>query len=155
MNTSTLDLDSFIKRPLGESQWLLIDQPLIDRFAEITLDTQAIHIDPKLAAQGPFASTIAHGLLSLSLVPHLLYPLLHPVIPQDSTLINYGIDKLRFIQAVKSDSKIRCNANSTGCEKRGEYEYLLRLNIQIEIQNESKPAIIADILTLLILNSHR
>ena len=139
-----------INQPLGSSDWLNIDQQRINLFADATLDRQFIHVDPEAAALTPFGGTIAHGLLTLSLVPQFLYPLLEPYQTDNCTFINYGTDKLRFIQPVPCDADIRCHVVVSGCEERDPNTYLLRLAVTIEIRGSDKPALVADSLMLII-----
>jgi acyl dehydratase len=93
---------------LGTSEWLTIEQDRIDRFADATDDHQWIHVDPARAADGPFSATIAHGFLTLSLLP----PLLNSIYRVDNVAmaVNYGLDKVRFMAPVRVDSKVRAIA---------------------------------------------
>jgi acyl dehydratase len=100
------ELKHYEGKDLGYSDWLTIDQARINLFAEATGDFQFIHVDPVKAAQTPFGSTIAHGFLSLSLMPTLMGSLL--VVPEGMQMaINYGLDSVRFIQPVKVNSRVR------------------------------------------------
>lgn len=100
------ELKDYVGKELGRSEWLTIDQERINLFAEATGDYQFIHVDPVKAAQTPFGSTIAHGFLSLSLIPKLMEDIL--VLPQGlKMVVNYGLDSVRFIQPVKVNSKVR------------------------------------------------
>nr|BFE93861.1 MaoC family dehydratase [Pseudomonas brassicacearum subsp. brassicacearum] len=99
-------LKDYVGKELGRSEWLTIDQERINLFAEATGDFQFIHVDPVKAAQTPFGSTIAHGFLSLSLMPKLMEDIL--ILPEGvKMVVNYGLDSVRFIQPVKVDSKVR------------------------------------------------
>jgi len=99
-------LKDYIGKELGHSEWLTIDQQRVDRFADCTGDHQFIHVDPEKAAQTPFGGTIAHGFLSLSLLPMLSGDLL--VVPEGTRMgVNYGLDSLRFIQPVRVGSRVR------------------------------------------------
>ena len=89
---------------LGPTRWLDVPQARIDAFADATEDRQSIHIDPDIAAAGPFGTTVAHGFLTLSLV----VPLLYDVAPPDGlTLVNYGVDRVRFPAPLPAGSRIR------------------------------------------------
>ena len=100
------ELKDYVGKELGRSEWLTIDQERINLFAEATGDYQFIHVDPVKAAQTPFGSTIAHGFLSLSLIPKLMEGIL--IMPEGlKMVVNYGLDSVRFIQPVKVDSKVR------------------------------------------------
>ena len=105
------ELKDYVGKELGCSEWLTIDQERINLFAEATGDYQFIHVDPVKAAQTPFGSTIAHGFLSLSLIPKLMEDIL--VLPQGMKMVvNYGLDSVRFIQPVKVNSKVRLKVDS-------------------------------------------
>jgi acyl dehydratase len=105
-------LNDYVGKELGRSEWLTIDQARINLFAEATGDHQFIHVDPVKAAQTPFGSTIAHGFLSLSLMPKLMEDIL--IVPEGLKMaINYGLDSVRFIQPVKVNSKVRLNVTLT------------------------------------------
>ena len=100
------ELSQYVGKELGCSEWLTIDQQRINLFAEATGDFQFIHVDPIKAAKTPFGSTIAHGFLTLSLIPKLMENIL--VLPEGlKMVVNYGLDSVRFIQPVKVDSKVR------------------------------------------------
>jgi len=143
------DLPSLLGQSLGTSDWFAMSQERINLFAAATLDFQAIHIDPEQAAKTPFGGTIAHGLLTLSLVPHLLYPLLTPHLPAESTSVNYGIDKLRFIQPVRNDDQIRLQVTVNGSEAKDPGRVLLRLGVTVEIAGADKPALISESLVMI------
>jgi len=105
-------LKDYVGKELGRSDWLTIDQARINLFAEATGDHQFIHVDPVKAAQTPFGSTIAHGFLSLSLMPKLMEDIL--IMPEGLKMaVNYGLDSVRFIQPVKVNSKVRLNVTLT------------------------------------------
>ncbi|HWU23234.1 MAG TPA: MaoC family dehydratase [Nocardioides sp.] len=93
---------------LGTSDWMVIEQERIDRFAEATGDHQWIHVDPERAEGGPFGATIAHGFLTLSLLPPLLNSLYR--VDNVTMAVNYGLDKVRFMAPVRVDSKVRATA---------------------------------------------
>lgn len=100
------ELSQYVGSELGRSAWLKIDQQRINLFAEATGDFQFIHVDPEKAAKTPFGSTIAHGFLTLSLIPKLIEDIL--ILPEGlKMVVNYGLDSVRFIQPVKVDSQVR------------------------------------------------
>jgi len=104
--TGIPELESLVGHEVGCSEWLLIDQPRIDAFAAATLDEQWIHVDPERAArESPYRATIAHGFLTLSLLPYLFGTTLR--IDGARMLVNYGLDKVRFPAPVRVDSRIR------------------------------------------------
>jgi len=98
------DLAELVGVELGPTSWIEIPQSRIDTFAEATNDPQWIHVDPDRAAAGPFGGTIAHGFLTLSLCVPMLYELLPPT---GETLVNYGVDRVRFTAPVPSGSRVR------------------------------------------------
>lgn len=99
------DLQALVGEPLGDSDWLLVDQARIDRFAEATEDRQWIHVDPQRAAQGPFGAPIAHGFLTLSLLPVFFESAY--AIADVHMAVNYGLDRVRFTAPVPVDSRLR------------------------------------------------
>lgn len=110
-------LKDYVGKELGRSEWLTIDQARINLFAEATGDHQFIHVDPVKAAKTPFGSTIAHGFLSLSLMPKLMEDIL--IMPEGLKMaVNYGLDSVRFIQPVKVDSKVRLNVTLTDVNEK-------------------------------------
>ena len=133
------------ERDLGTSSWHTIEQRHIDLFAEATGDHQWIHVDHDLAAQGPFGGTIAHGYLSLSMLPMLLSEVLS--VEGVRMGINYGIDRVRFTAPVPSGSDVRLHAKLLSGERRGE-GVLYRVGVQIEIKGADKPALVGEVLYL-------
>ncbi|MFK7864561.1 MAG: MaoC family dehydratase [Pseudohongiellaceae bacterium] len=137
-------LNDYLGKEVGVTDWVEVDQDRINKFADATGDHQYIHIDPERAAQTPFGATIAHGFLTLSMMSMLS--------GQDGGLklentvmgINYGLDKVRFINPVKVDSKIRGRFTLTSAEEKKPNHYLLKHTVTIEIEGEEKPALIAE-----------
>lgn len=141
----------WIGREVGVSDWLTVDQSRIDRFADTTEDHQFIHVDPERAArETPFGGTIAHGFLSLSLLSHLASRAGSIRIRDASMSINYGLDKVRFLNPVRVDSRIRARFELASAEEKKPGQYLLKHNVTVEIENEDKPALIAEWLSLAI-----
>ena len=101
------DLSTLVGQPLGTSDWLQVDQSRIDQFAQATGDHQWIHVDPQRAAEGPFGATVAHGFLTLSLVPLLSEQAF--AIDDVRMGINYGLNRVRFITPVKVGSRVRAH----------------------------------------------
>jgi acyl dehydratase len=136
-----------VGKELGRSQWLTIDQARINLFAEATGDFQFIHVDPQKAAQTPFGTTIAHGFLTLSLMPKLMEDIL--VLPEGlKMVINYGLDSVRFIQPVKVGSQVRLKVDLVDVTEKRPGQWLLKATATLEIDGEEKPAYIAEPLTL-------
>jgi acyl dehydratase len=140
----------FVGRELGASDWVVVDQDRIDRFAACTGDRQWIHVDVERARrESPFGGPIAHGYLSLSLVAAMVMEL--GVIPADAaTGLNYGLDKVRFIAPVKAGARVRIRANLRAAEAQSGGRVLLKLDCMLEIDGEAKPALVAELLCLLI-----
>ena len=153
MIISNISLDDFKNSAgtvLEPSDWLLIDQERIDCFADATNDHQFIHCDAEKAAATPFGSTIAHGFLSMSLISHLMGQTM--LIPEGTVMgINYGSDKVRYLQPVKVDSDIRAKASLMSVSEKAPGQILMKTGITIEIRGEDKPALVAEILSLFIL----
>jgi acyl dehydratase/putative sterol carrier protein len=133
------------ERDLGSSPWVTVDQRHIQLFADATGDHQWIHVDPEAAKAGPFGGTIAHGYLSLSLLPALLSNLIRV---SDATMgVNYGIDKVRFTSPVPSGSEVRVNATLLSAEPKGN-GILYKVRVSIEIKGQEKPAMVGEVLYL-------
>jgi acyl dehydratase len=144
---STQDAMQRIGSDIGVSDWFLIDQARIDAFADTTLDHQFIHVDPVRAAQGPFGTTIAHGLLTLSLLSPMMAQA-GVIIAGAQVTLNYGFDKVRFLSPVRVDSRVRSHVKLLDLQQKAPGQYLLRQGITVEIDGESKPALVAEWLML-------
>jgi len=141
------ELSQYVGKELGRSAWLKIDQQRINLFAEATGDFQFIHVDPEKAAKTPFGGTIAHGFLTLSLIPVLMEDIL--VLPQGlKMVVNYGLDSVRFIQPVKVDSQVRLKVDLAEVTEKKPGQWLLKAIATLEIEGEEKPAYIAESLSL-------
>jgi acyl dehydratase len=131
----------------GISSWICVDQPMIDAFAAATGDRQFIHIDPAAAAATPFGGTVAHGLLTLSLLPAMAGEVLErPAGAQMS--VNYGFDRVRFVSPVRSGARVRGRFELAGYEEQKPGRFQARLTVVVEIEGEQKPALTADWLTM-------
>jgi acyl dehydratase len=140
------ELMELVGTELGKSDWFLIDQQRIDTFADVTEDHQFIHVDPERAAGSPFGGTIAHGMLTLSMIVHLCEKFA-PDIDGLQMVINYGFDKVRFAAPVKVDKRIRAVAKLIEAKERGG-QLLVKTKVTIEIDGEQKPALVAEWLTM-------
>ena len=141
------ELASRIGEETGVSDWLTIDQERINAFADATMDHQFIHVDSEAAAQTPFGSTIAHGFLTLSLTTPMLMASM--VAPDRMVMaVNYGTDKLRFIEPVKVGSRIRGRARLVEVTEKGPGRWLLKNEVTVEIEGADRPALIVEALTL-------
>jgi len=140
----------FAGHELGASEWVALDQDRIDAFAACTGDRQWIHVDVDRARrESPFGGPIAHGYLTLSLVAAMIMEL--GLIPEDAaTGLNYGLDKVRFIAPVKAGSRVRARAKLRAAEPHGDARTLLRLDCTLEVEGQAKPAVVAELLCLLI-----
>jgi len=140
----------FAGRELGTSDWVTVDQPRIDQFAACTGDHQWIHVDVERARrEGPFGGPIAHGYLTLSLVAAMLMEV--GVIPPDAaTGLNYGLDKVRFLAPVKAGARVRARVTLISAQPQDGGRVLLKLDCKLEIEGEAKPAVIAEVLCMLI-----
>ena len=138
------DLKAKIGEHLGTSDWVLVDQPMIDAFAEVTRDPQFIHIDPVAAAQTPFGGTIAHGFLTLSLLSHMVAASDRPEIAGVKMGVNYGFDKVRFLAPVRSGKRVRGHFLLRDLVEKRPGQWQQCLECTVEIEGEDKPALIAD-----------
>lgn len=126
---------------LGPTDWLVVDQPRIDQFAQATDDHQWIHVDPQRAAEGPYGRTIAHGLLTLSLLPHFMHDLYR--VDNVAMAINYGFNKVRFITPVPVGSRLRAASIVTAVtEVNGGAQ--ATLTTTIEVEGSAKPAAVIE-----------
>mgnify|MGYP001444065078 FL=1 len=141
---SVKDLKGFLGKEVGLTEWIEINQDQINKFADATGDFQYIHVDEDRAAETPFGSTIAHGFLTLSLLSKLSS--MNGGIKLENSVmgINYGLDKVRFINPVKVDSKIRARFRLISAEEKKPKHYLLKHNVTVEIEGAEKPALIAE-----------
>ena len=129
---------------LGVSEWVLIDQEMINTFADVTFDHQWIHIDPeRAAAETPFGGAIAHGFLTLSLASKFVYECVEPA-PGQAMGINYGFNKLRFLSPVPAGSRVRGRFTLKGLTAKSETQMLRELAMTIEIEGNDTPALVAD-----------
>jgi acyl dehydratase len=149
-NYSMATVPQFVGRSLGISEWVTVSQDRIDQFATCTGDRQWIHVDVERAKrESPFGAAIAHGYLTLALVGALVTEL--GVIPPDAaTGLNYGLDKVRFIAPVKSGARVRLQTNLISAEPQSNRRMLLKLQCTLEIEGESKPALVAEVLCMLV-----
>lgn len=143
-------VQEFVGRELGTSDWVPVGQERIDQFAECTGDRQWIHVDVERARrESPFGGAVAHGYLSLSLVAPMVMAL--GVVPPDAAAgLNYGLDKVRFVAPVKAGARVRTRASLKSVEPQDSGRMLLKLQCTLEIEGEGKPALVAEMLCMLI-----
>jgi acyl dehydratase len=137
-------LDEFVAAQgsqLGPTEWLEVTQDRVNLFADATDDHQWIHVDPKRAADGPFGGAIAHGLLTLSLLPHFMQQLY--TVQNIAMAINYGYNKVRFITPVKVGAKIRARAEITKVDQL-DGAVQATMTTTVEIDGAEKPAAVAE-----------
>ena len=137
----------------GTGDWFEIDQDLINRFADVTEDHQFIHVDPQQAKElSPWGTTIAHGFLTLSLLTHLSGSIEQPPERFDGIVmgVNYGFEKVRFINPVKVGSRIRASSVLAKVDQRDENTLQTVRTMTVEIEGEDKPALVADWITRLV-----
>lgn len=147
MRMRATELPSLVGRELEPSSWLEITQQRVDRFADVTEDHQFIHVDPAAAARTPFGGTIAHGFLTLSLLPRLTAERA-PTIEGQRMAINYGCDRLRFVQPVRVGSRVRARQQYLEVTEKHPDQWLVRTQVTVEIENEPKPALVVESLAL-------
>ncbi|KAA0972738.1 MaoC family dehydratase [Aureimonas fodinaquatilis] len=133
------------------SDWVLVDQTMIDRFALATHDHQFIHVDPERArSEGPYGGTVAHGFLTLSLLSVLAYDAM-PGVEGMKVGVNYGFDKVRFVAPVKSGAKVRGRFRLVGITERA-VTIQSAWEAAIEIEGGQKPALTAEWITVAIID---
>jgi len=143
------DLPSLVGQESEPSSWFEITQDRVNRFADATNDHQFIHVDEALAARTPFGGTIAHGFLTLSLVPFLTAEKA-PAFEGLAMGINYGSDKVRFLQPVRVGSRIRARQKYLEVREKNPGQWLIKALVTIEIENAAKPALIAETLSVFV-----
>ena len=137
-------LDEFVAaqgEELGPTDWLDVTQDRVNLFADATDDHQWIHVDPERAASGPFGGTIAHGLLTLSLLPHFTHQLY--TVDNVAMAINYGYNKVRFITPVRVGAKIRARAQIAKVDQL-DGSVQATVTVTVEIDGSDKPAAVAE-----------
>ena len=143
-------LREFVGRELGVSRWMAVDQARIDAFAACTGDHQWIHVDTERARrESPFGGTIAHGYLTLSLAAALAMEM--GLVPVDAKAgLNYGLDKVRFIAPVRAGARVRNRVVLLSVEDKGNGRVLITTQNTLQVEGEEKPALVADILAMLV-----
>lgn len=139
-------LNEAVGKPIGTSDWVEITQARVDAFADLTEDWQEIHLDPDAAAGAGFQGPVAHGFLTLSMLSAMSYQVL-PRMEGETSSINYGFDRIRFIAPVIAGTRIRGHFTLAEAEPRGT-GWMLRFAVTIEIEGGEKPALTADWLCL-------
>ncbi|HEX5856827.1 MAG TPA: MaoC family dehydratase [Microbacterium sp.] len=148
--TIVVDSPAGLEAAVGRSatsDWVLIDQQRIAAFADATEDRQWIHLDEKRAASGPFGTTIAHGYLTLSLLPRLTAGLLK--VTGVAMVVNYGLDRVRFLQPVPAGSRVRAVTEIAAVEP-GPQGYRVNLHTTVELEGSHRPALVAQTVGLFV-----
>lgn len=140
------EIESAGEKDLGASDWHVVTQEHVDQFAEATGDHQWIHVNPEMATQGPFGGTVAHGYLSLSLLPMLLGQVL--AVTDARMGVNYGTDKVRFTSPVPTGSEVRAKAKLLSAQRKGD-GLLYKLAVELEIKGQDKPAMVGEVLYMI------
>ena len=146
--TGTVLTDNIDKK-LKPGDWFLIEQSRINQFADVTEDHQYIHIDQQRAAESYLGGTIAHGFLVLSLLPKLIEKSL--ITPDNIVMgINYGFDKVRFLNPVRPGDKVRVTGEVVDIQDKGDGRYLQKVAVTVEIKGQEKPAIFCEWLNMFV-----
>jgi acyl dehydratase len=141
------ELFGMVGQPVGTSEWTLIDQDRVNKFAEATGDFQFIHVDPERAKMTPFGGPIAHGFLSLSLLPVLTAQADLPRLEGVKMGVNYGGNKTRFIAPVKVGKRVRGHFKMLELEEKRPGQFQQTMEFTLEIEGEDKPALMAEWIT--------
>ncbi len=145
---SLAEMPGLVGQEIGLSEWITVDQAMIDLFADATHDHQFIHVDPaRAAAESPFGGTIAHGFLTLSLLSAMNFGSI-PKIREQTMGINYGFERIRFVAPVKVGARVRGRFTLSECRFRGAGMLMTTYDVAVEIENEKKPALTACWITI-------
>ena len=145
------EIESAIGTEIGISEWVTINQDMIDKFAEATMDNQFIHVDPEQATP-IFGSTIAHGFLSLSLVAGIPFKQEMGLVIEGTKMgLNYGLDKVRFLSPVPVNSEVRITMKCLDIIEKNTNQYLMKTEVTMEIKGVEKPAYVAVTLSMFVL----
>lgn len=144
------NLERFVDRALGCTEWVTIDQERIGAFAQCTDDCQWIHIDVERARrEAPQRTTIAHGLLTLSLLPRFSYEV--GLLPPDAShALNYGFDKVRFLSPVPTGARVRDVLTLRAVQRKSPSQAVIEVLHTVEIEGADKPALVASALSLVV-----
>jgi acyl dehydratase len=142
------DLVNAIGTKLPSSPWIELSQDRINTFADCTGDNYFIHVDEEKAKETPLGGTIAHGLLTLSLLPALMEDF---IVPENMVHgLNYGFDKVRFLAPVRSGKRVRLHSEVLDIERKDENRFVFKIAVTVEIEGEETPALIAEWMNLFI-----
>lgn len=141
---SPQEMKGMVGQTLGTSEWLLVDQEMINKFADATGDHQFIHVNEEMAKMTPFGGTIAHGFLTLSLFPVMMAKSDCPRVEGVKMGVNYGGNKVRFLAPVRSGKKVRGHFKLLELEEKRPGQWQQTLEFSVEIEGEDKPALMAE-----------
>lgn len=148
VRTMSLDeIKAYVGKEIGVSDWFLLDQERINRFADLTEDHMFLHVNPEAAKATPFGGTIAHGLLTLSMMPVMAYQAM-PGVSGTKMGVNYGYNKVRFMAPVKSGKRIRGRFTVKAVEPQSGGRIQIVQDVAIEVEGEPKPALAAEWITM-------
>ena len=148
VRTMSLDeIKTHVGKEIGVSDWFELDQKRINAFADLTEDHMFLHVNPEAAKATPFGGTIAHGLLTLSMMPVMAYQAM-PGVSGTKMGVNYGYNKVRFMAPVKSGKRIRGRFGVKAVEPQSGGRMQVVHDVTIEIEGESKPALAAEWITM-------
>jgi acyl dehydratase len=136
------DMVAKVGQDIGTSEWILVDQARIDRFADTTDDHQFIHVNPEMARATPFGGTIAHGFLALSLLTPMMESACEK--PAVAMSINYGFNKVRFLTPIKSGRRIRGHFKLLELAEKRPGQWQQAVEATVEIEGEDKPCLVAE-----------
>lgn len=145
--TTKENVKDFIGKETGTSAWIEIDQERINQFADVTEDHQFIHINEEAAKMTPFGGTVAHGFLSLSMLSKLAEGCTI-IIDGVKMGVNYGFEKVRFVNPVRAGKKIRGHFSLMDASEKTPGQWQLKYAVKVEIEGEEKPALMAEWLTM-------
>jgi len=143
-------LQDHVGQEVGVSDWLEITQKNVNLFADVTHDHQFIHVDSERAEKTPFGGTIAHGFLTMSMLSYFAESGCGVIIEDAKMSLNYGCDKLRFLKPVRVGARIRGRSRLHSIREKSPGHFLIKCNMEVEIDNEDKPALVAEWLTMMV-----
>ena len=141
------EIKAYVGKEIGVSDWFQLDQEKINRFADLTEDHMFLHVNPEAAKATPFGGTIAHGLLTLSMMPVMAYQAM-PGVSGTKMGVNYGYNKVRFMAPVKSGKRIRGRFTVKAVEPQSGGRIQIVQDVAIEVEGEPKPALAAEWITM-------
>lgn len=136
------EFTNYIGTTFEPGEWFELDQHRINQFAECTEDRQFIHVDEEKAAKTPFGGTIAHGFLTLSMLPHIAQ---NSITPEGVVMgMNYGFDKVRFLAPVRAGKRVRAQIEVKDITVKDGNRFLIKQGVTVEIEGEDTPALVAE-----------